>query len=204
MLDVAGPIESHSLGRVVFSSRPSVFGVPGIRKGVEQIMAAADRRTVAGRADDSALQALLPELVRYAYALTGSREEAEDLTQSSIETFLKRPRNAESTSAYLRRSILHAYLRQRNRNSALTAAHRLIRPTQRRNSENPEPATADVGRALAVLSPLQRAVVVHRYLLDRSILTTASELNVPEGSVRRIASEALALLRTSPLFKEAE
>lgn len=171
---------------------------------MEQIMAAVDRRTVAGRADDSGLQALLPELVRYAYALTGSREEAEDLTQGSIETFLKKPRNAESTLAYLRRSILHAYLRQRSRSRALTAAQRLIRPNQRVNPADPEPATADVGRALALLSPVQRAVVVHRYLLDRSIATTASELNVPEGSVRRIASEALALLRTSPLFKEAE
>ncbi|MBE7195401.1 MAG: RNA polymerase sigma factor [Gordonia polyisoprenivorans] len=178
--------------------------VPGIRKGVEQVIARVDGRAAAGATNGTALQTLLPDLVRYAYGLTGSCHEAEDLTQGAIEMLLKQPRNAASASAYLRRSILNAYLRQRSRNTSLAAAQRLITPTHRPETEIPEPASTDLAGALALLSPLQRAVVVHRYLLDRSIATTATDLRVPEGSVRRIASEALALLRRSPLFKEAE
>lgn len=167
-------------------------------------MAGAASDAAAGASQSEDLGALLPELVRFAYGLTGSRGDAEDLTQGAIERFLKRPRAAESPRAYLRRSILNAFLRQRDRSRALGVAHRLITPTQRTTVERPGAALTDIERALAVLSPLQRAVVMHRYLLDRSIADTAADLSMPQGSVRRIASEAIALLRLSPLFQEAE
>jgi RNA polymerase sigma-70 factor (ECF subfamily) len=54
-----------------------------------------------------------------------------------------------------------------------------------------------VGRALARLSLPHRQMLLHRYLLDRSVEETASELGIATGTVKSRSSHALRALRES-------
>ena len=53
---------------------------------------------------------------------------------------------------------------------------------------------ADVVRALATLSPRERACVVLRQMEDLSVVETASALGLSEGAVKRYTSDGLARL----------
>ncbi len=57
------------------------------------------------------------------------------------------------------------------------------------------PEGADLLAAIRRLPPRQRAVVVHRYLLDLDTETTAAELGVTTGTVKAHLHHALASLR---------
>lgn len=52
-------------------------------------------------------------------------------------------------------------------------------------------------RALAALTPRERAVVVMRYLFDLPEAAVASDLGVTVGTVKSTSSRALAKLRVS-------
>ena len=54
-----------------------------------------------------------------------------------------------------------------------------------------------LGRLLAALPPLQRRVVVLRYLHDLPEKDVATELGVPLGTVKSSAARGLAALRTA-------
>ena len=51
--------------------------------------------------------------------------------------------------------------------------------------------------ALRELEPVDRAVVVHRYLLDSDVASVATELRLTPQAVRSRASRALAKVRAS-------
>lgn len=53
----------------------------------------------------------------------------------------------------------------------------------------------DVRAVLACLSPHHRAVLVHLYLLDRTILETAALMDIPPGTVKSRAFNALRAAR---------
>jgi len=58
------------------------------------------------------------------------------------------------------------------------------------------PATRlDLTRALAVLTVKQRALVVMRYLEDRSVAEVAEVLGIAQGTVKRQCADAVAKLR---------
>ena len=140
-----------------------------------------------------------PALVRYATALCGDPTEAEELVQSALVRVAVRwpfVRDKDNPDGYVRRAIVNGYL----------TTWRRVRSRETRMAEPPEVAVAadvsvgvddvmTVRRALAGLPPRQRAVLVLRYLEDRSEQETAELLGCSVGTVKSQTSKALAKLR---------
>jgi RNA polymerase sigma-70 factor (sigma-E family) len=140
-----------------------------------------------------------PALVRYATALCGDPTEAEELVQSAlVRVALRWPfvRDKDNPDGYVRRAIVNGYL----------TTWRRVRSRETSVAEVPETAASTDGtggvddvmtvrRALAGLPPRQRAVLVLRYLEDRSEQETAQLLGCSVGTVKSQASKALAKLR---------
>jgi RNA polymerase sigma-70 factor (sigma-E family) len=142
-----------------------------------------------------------PALVRYATALCGDPIEAEELVQSAlVRVALRWPfvRDKDNPDGYVRRAIVNGYL----------TTWRRIRSRETSVAEPPDLVVAADGtagvddvmtvrRALAALPPRQRAVLVLRYLEDRSEQDTADLLGCSVGTVKSQASKALAKLRNA-------
>jgi len=126
-------------------------------------------------------------LLRFAYLLTGSREAAEDLLQSALEQCYRhwrRVQRVDQPDRYVRRILANAAVdrwryRRRRPEARLTEAGQ-------RPAADPAVAVLDrdeLIRALRTLSPRQRAVVVLRYVEDRSEIETAALLDCSTGSL---------------------
>ncbi|MDX6206371.1 MAG: hypothetical protein QOF39_2428 [Frankiales bacterium] len=141
--------------------------------------------------------AALPGLLRFGYVLTGDPHRGEELVQSALVTTYRRWN-------HLRQEEPHAYVRR-----AMVNAHTSLWRRHRRESPLPEgfeqtaagagPARYDdvdlVLRALRVLPPRQRAVIVLRYYDDLSEAEIAHALGCSPGTVKSQASRALRTLR---------
>ncbi len=138
-----------------------------------------------------------PSLMRLGYLLTGGDQHAaEDLLQSALSKAVPRWGRIESPEAYVRQAMYRHrvswWRRPGNRHETLRA-------------ELPEVHTEDatsgvdlqlaLREALATLTRRQRAVLVLRYLEDRSEREVAEALGVSVGTVRSTAHRALARLR---------
>jgi RNA polymerase sigma-70 factor (sigma-E family) len=132
-------------------------------------------------------------LLRTAYLLTGSHEQAEDLVQSALLAVMSRWRRVEQPEAYLRRvmvNLLVARARRRRVVEVLTA----VLPD--RPVATDEPAVPDeVWTAVRSLPARMRAVLVLRYWEDLSEAQVAEVLGCSVGSVKSQASRGLARLR---------
>lgn len=139
-----------------------------------------------------------PQLVRYATALCGDPAEAEELVQAALVRVSMRwtfVRDKDNPDAYVRRAIANGYL----------TMWRRVRRHEVTVADLPESAGADrtagvddvlvVRRVLATLPPRQRAVLVLRYLEDRSEQETAEILGCSVGTVKSQAAKALGKLR---------
>jgi RNA polymerase sigma-70 factor (sigma-E family) len=141
-------------------------------------------------------------LLSFAHLLTGDRSAAEDLVQTALaRTAIAwwRVRNRDDPEGYVRRAILRT---QQN------AWRRGVRELPMAEPPEPEPglyARPDPGReiddrdllwrALRLLPPRQRAVLVLRYYEDRSETEIAQLLGCRPGTVKSQAAKALARLR---------
>jgi RNA polymerase sigma-70 factor (sigma-E family) len=138
-------------------------------------------------------------LFRTAYALAGNQHAAEDLLQSALARLvLYWPRITTDPEAYVRRIIYreHVSLWRRMWWRRETAVAEPPEPA----GGGSDPAGDSVQRlvlrdALLRLPPRQRAVVVLRYLEDRSEQEVAEILGCTPGTVGSQASRALAKLR---------
>lgn len=145
-------------------------------------------------------------LTRFAYLLCGNRSTADDLVQ---DTYLRLYRRfgdrlpVAAPLAYARRTLTNLHVSQRRLRSAgeITLA------------ELPEAATADavdhgaqdaMWQMLAGLNARRRAVLVLRYYLDLPDAEIASILGCREGTVRSLASRAVAELRAHPQLTRSE
>jgi RNA polymerase sigma-70 factor (sigma-E family) len=135
-------------------------------------------------------------LMRVAYALAGNQPAAEDLLQTALERLATRWRRIQDPEAYARRIMYHEHLSwwRRWRHRELSVAEVDEQPAP------DDPARAVVQRhalraALNRLGPRQRAVVVLRYLEDRSESEVADLLGCSVKTVSSQASRALARLR---------
>jgi RNA polymerase sigma factor (sigma-70 family) len=136
------------------------------------------------------------ELTRFAYLISGDRTRADDLVQDVLLAMHRRfgaRLELEQPVAYARRAIVNANIsfnRRRSSTEVLTATD-LDRPVI------DDPGFDDLWSLLAGLPHRQRVVLVMRYYLGYSDAEIADTLGCRRGTVRSLASRALAELRTS-------
>ena len=140
-------------------------------------------------------------LVGYAYLLTGSVAEAEDLVQDALVKVVLRGRagtDLYEAEAYARQAVLTVFLDgQRRRTRWARIAPVLDHEHRSRSGTDPGPGVAakvDLHAALARLSARERACVVLRHLEDLSVAETAERLGVSQGAVKKYTSTAMARL----------
>ncbi|MFG2947069.1 sigma-70 family RNA polymerase sigma factor [Streptomyces adustus] len=141
-------------------------------------------------------------LLQFAQGLTlGDVHGAEDIVQEALLRAWRHADRLRSTPGLtrpwlftvVRRLAIDAHRTRRARPVDLIPAA-LDREVVSDSSERT--LTAQVlTAALAALDRPHREVLVHRYCLDRSIEDTASELNLPVGTVKSRSSHALRALR---------
>jgi RNA polymerase sigma-70 factor (ECF subfamily) len=142
------------------------------------------------RLDPARLGDHLDRLYRAAWALCGSREDAEDLVQETYARILLRPRvlRHEDDLGYLLRSLRNTFLSQKRKES------RRLRPGQLPDDTDliadpfsPQPQTAfeagEVYAAIAALPSDFRDVIVAVDVTGLSYKETARALRIREGTV---------------------
>ena len=139
-----------------------------------------------------------PRLVAHAMLVARSRADAQDLVQEAlISTFSGRARfgSVQQAEAYVRRAIVSRAIDGSRRTARETRALDLVgaQPVPPVVVEERGPG-ADVVRALATLSPRERACVVLRQMDDLSVQETASLLGLSEGAVKRYTADGIARL----------
>lgn len=148
-----------------------------------------------------------PAMLRSAWLLTGDAGRAEDLLQTALARLWQRWERVNgggNPQAYLRKMLYTTYLswwRRRWRDEIPSAAP----------PERPEPTDFTdvlvsrdaVRRALATLPRQQRAVVVLRFVEDRSVEETARILGCTAGTVKTHTARALTALRANPALAPA-
>lgn len=140
-----------------------------------------------------------PALLRTAYALTGSRTDAEDLLQTALaKTYLswERIREQQAIDGYVRRVMVNTRTSWwRRRKLDEQPAAELPERTDGRDAVDDFALHDALWAALAGLSKRQRAMVVLRYYEDLSEAETAAVMGVSVGTVKSTTSRALARLR---------
>ncbi|WP_182523657.1 SigE family RNA polymerase sigma factor [Nocardioides dongkuii] len=133
-------------------------------------------------------------LLRSAYLLTGDQHRAQDLVQEAlVKVALRWPRLRDGNpTAYARTIVVRdnvSWWRRRRHEVSVAAV------TEEAVSSDPDTAMV-VRRALARLSPGQRAVVVLRHFDDLTERETAEVLGIAVGTVKSQNAAALARLRS--------
>jgi RNA polymerase sigma-70 factor (sigma-E family) len=137
-------------------------------------------------------------LLRAAFLVCGDLHLAEDLLQGALVKLAarwERLRN-ENPDAYVRKILYRDAVSswRRTRRESLSLFPDLDRLEPDRSTGTGE--RLDLLRALAQLTPKQRAVIVLRFFEDRSEADTADALGVSVGTVKSQTHAALARLRT--------
>ncbi|NEE01631.1 SigE family RNA polymerase sigma factor [Phytoactinopolyspora halotolerans] len=141
----------------------------------------------------------LPRLRRFAYGICGDWHRADDMVQLALKRmYLRWPRihTAADPGAYARTVVARV---------AISETRRPWWRRERISDAVPEVAAADdvavavdrmdIAQALSGLAPKQRAVVVLRFLEDRSVDEVAEILGIAPGTVKRQSHDAIAHLR---------
>ncbi|MEV1070859.1 SigE family RNA polymerase sigma factor [Micromonospora parva] len=142
-----------------------------------------------------------PALSRTAYLLTGDHQLAEDLLQSALARTYRHWRRIRDTDpeAYVRRVMYHqqvSWWRRRRLTERLEA-----QPTDRPGDDHSETTALRLSllRALRVLTPRQRAVIVLRFYEDLTEAQAAEVLGCSVGTVKRHGHDAIRRLRATAL-----
>lgn len=146
--------------------------------------------------------------LRLAYLLTGDRQLAEDLLQTTLVEVYRRWRWVEHGAhpdAYVRRALVHTAISWRRRRSwwERPTASGLLPEAGGCFGGGPSPDPAEalaardaLWRLLHRLPPRARAVLVLRFFEDLDDAAIAELLGTAQGTVRATASRALATLRS--------
>lgn len=137
-------------------------------------------------------------LTRYAYLVSGNRDDAADLVQEALVRTFGRLRNGftiASAEAYVRRVILNSYLDTGRRTSRWRSiAHLNAAPDAVEARDGETDARIDIAAQLQRLRPRERACIVLRYYEDLKVDDIATELGISAGAVKRYLSDGLAAL----------
>ena len=148
-------------------------------------------------------------LQQYAYLLTGDVHRSQDLVQTALmQVYLhwRRVSRAEHPDAYVRRIVTNQHLNWRRRRWSREEPTDLLGGDARQpggsshDAADPAVRVADhdqIERALAVLSPHQRAVLVLRHYEGYDDAEIAHVLSCSESTVRSHASRGLSRMRTA-------
>jgi len=148
-----------------------------------------------------------PSGLRFAYFLTGNREQAEDLVQEAFVRVAGRfghLRMDDRFDAYLRRTIVNLYTSGlRRRRLERRWMEREAEPAARATSPAADAAASrdDLWVRLQVLPERQRAALVLRYYEDLSEQETASLLGCSVGAVNQLVVRATRALRDDPTVR---
>lgn len=134
------------------------------------------------------------DLLKLGIALTGRRDDAEDLVQLTLERLLLRRGSLDDPLPYARRVLANAakdgWRRQKVRHEKDAVSGGLVA------DHADQVAAADhVLGALAGLPAGQRRVVLLRYWLDLTEAQTAETLGIRVGTVKSQCARALSTLR---------
>jgi RNA polymerase sigma-70 factor (ECF subfamily) len=141
-------------------------------------------------------------LWRYTYSLVGDSGRAEDIVQETLLRAWQRPRVLDQSVASAR-----AWLFTVARNMAVDE-HRSARNRREHHTDNPpEQSTPDqsdravdgwlIAEALARLSTDHREVIVRAYYRGLSTHQIATELSIPEGTVKSRMHYGMRALRSA-------
>lgn len=142
------------------------------------------RRDWPRRLDPEALSGYIDQLYRAAWALCGSRHDAEDLVQETFVNVLKRPRLLRDSNelGYLLRALRNTYASRYR-----TAARR---PDERPLTERDAPAPHDrrfesreIMEAIAIVPPPYRDAVIAIDLVGLSYREAARSLRTREATI---------------------
>jgi RNA polymerase sigma-70 factor (ECF subfamily) len=133
---------------------------------------------------------------RTAYALVGSRDDADDVVQEAFERAFRSLRRFDGRSSF--RTWLHRIVV----NCSLDALRRMRHavPSEHVTScfqEEDEETDTELRSAIAALASERRTVIVLRYWLDLSPPDIAVVLAIPVGTVHSRLARALDDLRTT-------
>ena len=140
--------------------------------------------------DPQAAAAHFPRLNRLAFALCGSSQLAEDLTQETYARVLARPRRVQSHSTFhylarTLRNVVHDHRRAERRRPVLVGDELIEDHPQIRADGDPHVAAqaGEVFAAVAALPESMREVVAAVDLTGMSYAEAATELRIPIGTV---------------------
>ncbi|ROS31017.1 RNA polymerase sigma-70 factor (sigma-E family) [Cellulomonas sp. PhB150] len=146
-----------------------------------------------------------PALLRTAWLLCGDGHRAEELTQQAlVRTYAAWPRARRDPLAYARRILVNLRVDtwRRRRREVLTSPDEMpdtagtVRVGASVSDDHARTEDRDqLVRALALLSPRQRRIVVLRHLVDLPEAEVAAVLGVSVGTVKSTSSRGLATLR---------
>jgi RNA polymerase sigma-70 factor (sigma-E family) len=141
-----------------------------------------------------------PHLLRSAWLLCGEVHQAEDLVQETLaKVYVRWHRKfgggIDNPAAYAQTALVRTFLSAKRRKSSGELPY-----AEPPDGVHEDPAAATdlqllVADALSGLAPADRAVLVLRYLEDRSVSDVARLLGVSEGAVRNRSMRALDRLR---------
>jgi RNA polymerase sigma-70 factor (sigma-E family) len=135
-------------------------------------------------------------LLRAAYLVCGDRQTAEDLLQQAFVKLALRWETIrdEHPDAFVRRVLYRDAVSAWRSRRRETVTHVPEHP--RAGEETRVEDKIDLQRALRLLAPRQRAVLVLRYYEDRSERETAAILGISVGTVKSQAHDGLIRIRT--------
>ncbi|MBH0055155.1 MULTISPECIES: sigma-70 family RNA polymerase sigma factor [unclassified Salinibacterium] len=140
-------------------------------------------------------------LARYAYLISGNRDDASDLVHDALVKTFGRLRNGfgiASAEAYVRRAILNTYLdRGRKISRWRKIAHLTVEPDIHESADADTEARLDLQSQLMKLRPRERACIVLRYYEDLKVDDIAATLDISSGAVKRYLSDALGRMAVS-------
>jgi RNA polymerase sigma factor (sigma-70 family) len=144
-------------------------------------------------------------VLRAAFVLLGSRQEAEDAVQAALLRTLRRWGTAEAAPQAYSRVVLVNVWRQRSRHpEVLDDAHRPRGQHELASFSDALERRYVISAALSRLPEVQREVLACRNLLDASVSETAKTLGIAEGTVKSATSRGLEALRELLSGEESE
>ncbi|HEX6686079.1 MAG TPA: SigE family RNA polymerase sigma factor [Candidatus Limnocylindrales bacterium] len=135
-------------------------------------------------------------LLGTAVLLTGSRAAGEDLLQAALERLMRSwNKVGGDRERYLRKTMYHLAIDQWRRRKRRPEVFIDFEPPGQADATAAFDQRDELSRALALLPPRQRAVLVLRYWEQLSEAETAEMLGCSLGTVKSSASRGLARLR---------